>query len=60
MFTSVSTKKAAAVWIIKIQEKYKLPRLTMDLILTDITVFNQYMISDLYDAVNTTLLNAPS
>ena len=42
-------KKAAATWILKVQEAYKLPQSTMELILKDITGSIQDMLVDLYE-----------
>ena len=51
-------KKAAATWILKVQETYKLPQSTMELILKDITGFIQDMLIDLYEDVGTILADA--
>lgn len=51
-------KKAAAIWILKIQEVYKLPQSTMDKILADVTGFIQDLLTDLYDDVKSSLTKA--
>ncbi len=49
---TISRKKAAAIWILKVQEKYKLTQSTMALILKDMTGFIQDLLSDLQDEIN--------
>ena len=57
-FSHNARKIATATWILKVQETYKLPQSTMELILKDITGFVQDMLVDLYEDVCTTLSNA--
>ena len=57
--TYVDARKiAAAVWILKIQEVYKIPQSTMNQIITDITGFIQDLLTDLYVDVKSTLTEA--
>lgn len=57
--SSFSARKiAAATWILKIQEIYKIPQSTMEKIITDITGFIQDLLTDLRDDVNSTLADA--
>ena len=58
VFDSNSRKKAAAMWILKVQEKFLLPQSTMELILKDVTGFFQDLLSDLVDDVNAALCDA--
>lgn len=51
-------QKAAAIWILKIQEVYKIPQSTMEKILTDVTGFIQDILTDLYDEVISMLTTA--
>lgn len=53
-----SRKKQAAIWILKVQETYKLPQSTMELILKDITGFVQDLLVDLFDDVKQVLSNS--
>lgn len=53
-----SRKKAAAIWILKIQEVYKLPQSTMENILTDVTGFIEDMLTELYEDVVSFLAEA--
>ena len=57
-FSLTARKKAAATWILKVQETYKLPQSTMTEILKDVTSFIQDMLDDLYNDVKTTLSDA--
>lgn len=47
--TRDSIKKCAAVWILKVQETYKLPQSTMELILKDVTGLFQDILVDLFN-----------
>ena len=49
---SVCRKKAAAMWLLKVQEKFLLPQSTMEMILKDVTDLIQDLLSDLEDDVN--------
>ena len=51
-------KRAAATWILKVQELYKLPQSTMGLILKDFTGFIEDLLTDLCDDVTSTLSDA--
>ena len=51
-------KKAAATWILKVQELYKLPQSTMDCILKDTTGFIQDILVDVFDDVELRLREA--
>ncbi len=48
-------KRAALMWILKVQEKFLLPQSTMDMITKDVTVFIQDLLLDLGDDVRATL-----
>ena len=53
-----SRMKAAATWILMIQETFKLPQSSMELILKDVTGFIQDMLVNLFDEVTSVLTNA--
>ncbi len=46
-----SRKKSSAVWILKVQETYKLTQSTMEKLLGDVTGLVQDLLTDLYDEV---------
>lgn len=51
-------KKAAAIWILKVQESYKITQATMDQILDDVTGFFQELLLDLFDDVKSVLADS--
>ena len=53
-----SKKRAAATWILKVQEMYKLPQSTMEQILKDVTGFFQNILMDLHDELKSILSNS--
>ncbi len=46
-----SRMKAAAIWILKVQETYKLPQSTMEQLLKDVSGFFQDLLVDLLEDV---------
>ena len=53
-----SKQRAAALWILKVQEMYKLPQSTMESILDDVTGLFQDLLMDLCDEVKSVLAKA--
>lgn len=51
-------KKMAATWILKIQEKFKLPQLVVELILQDVTDFFDDLLDSLFSEVKLVLSSA--
>ncbi len=51
-------KKRSATWILKIQEKFKLPQSTIEQIIQDVTGFFEDLLDDLYDDLKSILSNA--
>lgn len=51
-------RRAAATWILKVQEQHKIPQSTMEEILKDVSGFVQDLLIDLHQKVNSTLQSA--